>query len=106
MRSYRVPIVIEPCEEVGYYATCPSLPGCASQGETYLEVLANIQEAVLGYIESLIAHGDPVPPDTAQRAFVFWDAIGGNRVSPRFPAVTGDQVVRALRRAGFYVDRI
>ena len=61
MRSYRVPIVIELCEEGGYYASCPSLPGCASQGETYLETLANIQEAVLGYIESLIAHGDPVP---------------------------------------------
>lgn len=61
MRSYRVPIVIESCEEGGYYATCPSLPGCASQGETYLEALANIQEAVLGYVESLIAHGDPVP---------------------------------------------
>lgn len=61
MRSYRVPIVIEPCEEGGYYATCPSLPGCASQGETYLEALANIEEAVQGYVESLIAHGDPVP---------------------------------------------
>jgi len=61
MGSYKVPIMIEPCEEGGYYAACPSLPGCASQGETYLEVLANIQEAVLGYIESLVAHGDPVP---------------------------------------------
>jgi predicted RNase H-like HicB family nuclease len=61
MRDYRVPIVIEPCEEGGYYAACPTLPGCASQGETYIEALVNIQEALLGYVESLIAHGDPVP---------------------------------------------
>ncbi len=33
------------CEqEGGYWAECPSLPGCISQGETWDEVVSNINE--------------------------------------------------------------
>jgi len=42
---------------------CPSLPGCVSQGETKKEALANIKEAIELYIESLVEHKEPVPPD-------------------------------------------
>ena len=49
-------------DEDGYWiAECPSLPGCVSQGDTEQEAIANIREAIDGYIESLVAHGDPVP---------------------------------------------
>lgn len=45
-----------------YVAEVPSLPGCVSQGETREQALENIKEAIAGYLESLEAHGGPVPP--------------------------------------------
>ena len=44
--------------------TCPSLPGCYSQGETIDESLANIREAIELCLEDLAELGQPVP-DTA-----------------------------------------
>ena len=61
--KYRV--LIEPDED-GYVAEVPSLPGCISQGETRHEALENIREAIAGYLESLEAHGDPVPPPISE----------------------------------------
>jgi predicted RNase H-like HicB family nuclease len=49
--KYRV--LIQPDEDGVYVAECPSLPGCISQGKTRQEVVANIQEAIEGYLESL-----------------------------------------------------
>jgi antitoxin HicB len=42
-------------------ASCPALPGCHSQGGTDEEAIANIREAIRGYIASLRRHGEPVP---------------------------------------------
>ncbi len=55
-------IVIEPDEDGVFVASCPSLPGCHSQGRTRDEARANIQEAVELYLESLRDHGEPIPP--------------------------------------------
>ena len=44
-----------------YSVTVPALPGCASQGETRIEAIAKIREAIELHIESLVAHGDRVP---------------------------------------------
>ena len=50
--------------EDGYWVVeCPSLPGCISQGKTKKEALANIQEAIEAYIESMRKHGETVPSD-------------------------------------------
>ncbi len=58
--KYRVNITQD--EDGVFVAEVPSLPGCISQGATRTEALANIKEAIAGYIESLEAHGEPVPP--------------------------------------------
>jgi predicted RNase H-like HicB family nuclease len=58
--KYRV--LIEQDEDGLYVAEVPSLPGCISQGETREQALENIKEAIAGYLESLEAHGEPVPP--------------------------------------------
>jgi predicted RNase H-like HicB family nuclease len=50
-------VIIEPDETGGYVVSCPSLPGCHSQGETIDEVLANIREAIELYIEVLEEDG-------------------------------------------------
>ena len=45
----------------GLSVAVPALPGCTSQGETREEALSMIREAIEVYIESLAAHGDPIP---------------------------------------------
>ncbi|MCU0670213.1 MAG: type II toxin-antitoxin system HicB family antitoxin [Myxococcota bacterium] len=55
-------IQIEPDEDGVFIATVPSLPGCISQGSTRDEALANVREAIAGYLESLREHGEPIPP--------------------------------------------
>lgn len=47
-------VVLEKDEEVGgYIVSCPSLPGCFSQGNTIEEALENIKEAIQACLESL-----------------------------------------------------
>ena len=58
--KYRV--LVEPDEDGVFVAEVPALPGCISQGQTRAEALANIKEAIAAYLESLEAHGEPVPP--------------------------------------------
>lgn len=50
--SYKVSIVIEK-DENGYYAYCPELEGCQSEGGSIEEVIANIKEAIELYLETL-----------------------------------------------------
>lgn len=45
-----------------FVAEVPSLPGCIAQGATRREALEDIREAVAAYLESLQAHGEPIPP--------------------------------------------
>ena len=54
--TYKVSTVIEK-DEHGYYAYCPELPGCHSQGDTLEEAIANIKEAIELYLETLTADG-------------------------------------------------
>ena len=50
--SYKINVVIEK-DEYGYYAYCPELSGCQTQGDSIDEVLINIKEAVELYLETL-----------------------------------------------------
>jgi predicted RNase H-like HicB family nuclease len=52
--SQKVSIVIEK-DDSGYYAYCPELAGCQTQGDTFEEVMANIKEAIELYLETLSA---------------------------------------------------
>ena len=58
--KYRV--YFEQDEDGVFVASCPSLPGCVSQGQTRSEAADNIREAVEGYLISLRKHGEAVPP--------------------------------------------
>jgi predicted RNase H-like HicB family nuclease len=49
---YKLNIIIEEDED-GFYAYCPELKGCQSQGDSLEEVQTNIQEAVELYLETL-----------------------------------------------------
>ena len=57
--SYKV--IIEPCEEGGFTVFVPSLPGCISEGDTYQDAIANIKDAINGWIEVSRQFGDTIP---------------------------------------------
>ncbi|HVF48656.1 MAG TPA: type II toxin-antitoxin system HicB family antitoxin [Pyrinomonadaceae bacterium] len=44
----KIKVIIHEAEEGGYWAEVPSIPGCATQGETFEELLQNLYEAVEG----------------------------------------------------------
>ena len=50
MTARRFTVFLEPAEEGGFVAKCIELP-VSSQGETRKEALANIKEAIEGYLE-------------------------------------------------------
>lgn len=54
-------VLIEQDEDGIFVAEVPALPGCLTQGQTRREALANIQEAIALYVESLEAHGERIP---------------------------------------------
>ncbi|MCY3973383.1 MAG: type II toxin-antitoxin system HicB family antitoxin [Candidatus Dadabacteria bacterium] len=61
----KLKVVIHKAEEGGYWAEVPSIPGCATQGETFDDLLTNLYEAVEGCLsvdieESDVAKGDKV----------------------------------------------
>ncbi len=58
--KYRV--LIEQDEDGIFVATVPALPGCVADGPTRDEALRSVKDAIALYIESLEAHGDPIPP--------------------------------------------
>ncbi len=58
--KFRVRVDVD--EDGVFVAEVPTLPGCVTQGSTRAEALANIREAIAAYLESLKAHGEPIPP--------------------------------------------
>lgn len=60
---YRYTVILEPEEDGGFHAFVPALKGCHTQGDNEEEALANAQEAISIYIESLTARGEPVPAE-------------------------------------------
>ena len=55
-------VLIDEDEDGVFVAELPSLPGCISQGATRAEALHNVKEAIEGYLDSLRAHDEPIPP--------------------------------------------
>jgi len=54
--------IIEQDEDGNYVVQCPALPGCVSEGKSREEALANIKDAIEGYLASLKKHNEPIPP--------------------------------------------
>ena len=47
-RTMKIKAIVHEAEEGGYWAEVPAIPGCATQGETFEELLSNLYEAVEG----------------------------------------------------------
>jgi predicted RNase H-like HicB family nuclease len=57
-------VVVHQAEEGGYWAEVPAIPGCATQGETFEELLSNLYEAVEGCLSVDV---DEPEPDSGAR---------------------------------------
>jgi predicted RNase H-like HicB family nuclease len=57
--KFWLPVVIEKDSD-GYYAYCPSLQGCYTQGDSYKEALENIEDAISLHIEDRLANNEPI----------------------------------------------
>jgi predicted RNase H-like HicB family nuclease len=54
-------ITLETDEDGFIVISCPALPGCHSQGKSKDEAVANIKEAIEGFVISMRNHGEPIP---------------------------------------------
>lgn len=44
----KLKVIVHEAEEGGYWAEVPAIPGCATEGDTFEELLANLYEAIEG----------------------------------------------------------
>jgi predicted RNase H-like HicB family nuclease len=60
MKSYRFSVIIERDQD-GYFAFCPELQGCYTQGDTYEEASENIKDAIRLHVEDRLDAGEEIP---------------------------------------------
>ncbi|VXD17921.1 conserved hypothetical protein [Planktothrix serta PCC 8927] len=58
--KFILPVVIEKDSD-GYFAFCPSLQGCYTQGNSYEEVIDHLQDVIRLHIEDRLANDESVP---------------------------------------------
>jgi predicted RNase H-like HicB family nuclease len=51
----KIKVVVHEAEEGGYWAEVPAIPGCATEGDTFEELLQNLYQAVEGCLSVDIA---------------------------------------------------
>ena len=61
--EYYFKIIIEECEEGGYYAECPAFQGCHVEGDTYEETVREMKTLITGFIEDFKKNNEKIPSD-------------------------------------------
>lgn len=60
---HRYTVILEKEEDGTFHASVPALRGCHTGGSTEAEALANAEQAISLYLESLVAHHEPIPEE-------------------------------------------
>jgi predicted RNase H-like HicB family nuclease len=47
----KIKAIVHQAEEGGYWAEVPALPGCITEGDTWDELIDNLQDAIEGWLE-------------------------------------------------------
>lgn len=79
----KIKVIVHEAEEGGFWAEAPAIPGCAAQGDTFEELLANLYEAVEGCLSVDVA----IPRDANDKARVLempYEQRLGERPRPGF----------------------
>jgi predicted RNase H-like HicB family nuclease len=61
--TMKLKVILHPAEEGGYWAEVPAIPGCATQGETFEELLVNLYEAIEGCLSEPVESVQMAPED-------------------------------------------
>lgn len=64
MKDINYRVHLEPEPEGGFTVTVPALPGCITYGETYTLAVERAQEAIEGFLETLVQLGKPIPEES------------------------------------------
>jgi predicted RNase H-like HicB family nuclease len=92
-------------EDGVFVATCPSLPGCVSQGATRSEAQANIREAIELYLQRLQKHGEPIPPGIEEEVIQVHSEPPHRRLSvPNHKELAKGTLRTLIRDAGLTVQ--
>lgn len=67
--QYAYAVVVDEEENGVFVVTCPSLPGCVTQGDSFDDAIKNMKEAVALHLEVMRDYGDPIPPPRPVRTF-------------------------------------
>ena len=59
----KIKVIVHEAEEGGYWAEVPAIPGCATQGENFEELLTNLYEAVEACLEVDLEEVEVTPED-------------------------------------------
>jgi len=59
----KIKVIVHEAEEGGYWAEVPAIPGCATQGENFEELLTNLYEAVEACLSVDLEEVDVTPED-------------------------------------------
>jgi len=59
----KLKVIVHEAEEGGFWAEVPAIPGCATQGETFEELLTNLYEAIEGCLSVDVATTSISPTD-------------------------------------------
>ncbi|MDE2716001.1 MAG: type II toxin-antitoxin system HicB family antitoxin [Chloroflexota bacterium] len=62
-RPVRLKLELAPQPEGGYTVTCPALPELITEGDTFFEALANVEDALAATVELYEAMGREFPPE-------------------------------------------
>ena len=54
-------------EDEAYIAEVPELPGCAADGPSYQEAIANVEDVIDGWIETALEMGREIPEPKGRR---------------------------------------
>ncbi len=55
----KIKVVVHEAEEGGFWAEVPAIPGCATEGDTLEELIANLHEAIEGCLSVDVAEPKP-----------------------------------------------
>lgn len=70
MRQYKYEVIIYwSDEDDAFIAEVPELPGCAADGETYSEVLSNLEVIIDEWVETAKQMGRPIPEPKGRLIF-------------------------------------
>jgi antitoxin HicB len=88
-------------EEEGFLAEAPELPGCITAGESDIEALKNLREAMAAWFEAALDHGDSIPePERAP------DARYAGRVLVRMPATLHRRLAERADQEGVSLNQL